>query len=215
MTTNNSINLPDGTNGQFPIATTGGFYTPANLTSLGGTITVTNGAGTVDIAVTSPGAAGAWEWVSNTVVSSDASVAFTDLSSSYSYLILIEDLMCESESGPDFAMYQDDDNGASYAAWSSGRYLKVAAGGVTTDTDDDEMIKDIGDTQHLSGQIFLYAPAANHQTVANYRLVIGSGHIVDGYFYQDADYITDAVKIQYTDDDIASGTVRLYRLAQS
>ena len=174
------------------------------------------------VTITGGGIAG-WEWVSNTTLAGDANVTIIDLSASYSYMIWLENLVPANDSVSLDLIYSIN-NGASflgaqhqYATYetvlgdrTSGANATIEVVGGTQGADTDEQ---------LSGYIKLIVPTSanvpycmfhlGYETQAGLpRLAIGQGR------YSSSQAV-NAVRLLFSAGNMASGVIRLYRLAQT
>lgn len=244
--TNNALNtempitVPDGGSGAASFSVPygvlcAGTTTTANLQNISALgdanyVLTSNGAAALPTFQVSPGASAAWEHVSNTTISSDASIDIIGLSASYCYMIECERVIPETDS-TDLNMRTSTDNGSSFDAGGNYGYALQSVSHNNTITTDTSTIGanqgvlntlGLGDTagEEFYCRIFLYNVTTSGTTcidfVSSYADYDNSVPVsCTGMIYKSATEAVDAVQLKMSADDLATGTVRLYRLALS
>lgn len=221
------------TDGQLLIGSTGSDPVLATLASADASVTITNGAGTIDLAVASSG--GAWVLISTVTAASDATVAFTGLSSTYfMYMVVIEDLIPATDA-VDFYMRTSTNNGVSYDSSGSDYAWNVfgrlaTSGGDSMDTGGDE-----SDSQIILNEEFEPLGSAADESscyiveilnfgATNYTQILFRGNIIqnDGELFslsgggmRNSAADVDAIQFLMSSGNIETGVFKLYGLLAS
>jgi len=220
--------LAVGTNGQVLVGSTGADPVFATITSTDASITITGGAGTLDLQVAGSGG-GAWEYVGTYTISGDASIDIEDLSTDYSYEITVDHLVPGGD-GDEIYFRMSNDNGTSFQ--SSGYWYSEEH--VQKDAQDDSGSNNIayiplsqndkigtGTGERFYCRIWLYdVTNASNPAYIRYETAYISNlpdpTLMEGMGVSGtSNFACDAVQIYGNENNLGTGTIRLFRQVHS
>lgn len=188
-----------------------------------GTLLTSNGAGALP-SFQAAAAGGAWEYVSSTTISNDATIQITGFTSSYSYMLWLENITPATDNVT-FDWHQSTDGGSSFATWGSGRIISCDGTTVDPDSDgdswNDSSFATMGNAanENFSGQAILYNPTSAARgyaiTAIGYQNTASSLISANGYYTKAPTSDIDSVELFFSAGNLSTGVIRVYRLVQS
>lgn len=189
----------------------------------------TSGAGSTITIDGSAIATGDWELITSTTANNDASICFTDLSSSYYVYLFVIDALVPFTDNVALYVRTSTDNGSSYDSgagnyiYNSGYITSAARGGAATSLSATQMqiSNNIGSDANEQEfiMLYLYNPSSTQYTfidwISFYTYSDGTFMSINGTGHRLSAADVDAIQFLYSSGNVESGFFKLYGLKAS